>query len=89
MEDLILSFSTTNHAILGENLLLAQNISVRVMPLPGAIRAGCGLCLRLSPEDVTAGLKALAQGAVPVEGLYQKGLEEGRPIYQLQELLET
>ncbi len=73
----IFTFSSTNHAILGESLLLAQSLPVKVMPLPGVIQAGCGLCLRLPPAHLELGRTTLAQGNVPLQGIYQRTLGQG------------
>ncbi len=84
-EEYILSFSSTNHSILAENLTLTAGLQVRIMPLPGAIRAGCGLCLRLNPEELSAGLTALQEGGVPVEGVHLATQVEGKKVYLPQE----
>lgn len=48
----VITFKNTNHAIKGERLLLDDNVKVNVMPLPSQIRAGCGICLRVSENDI-------------------------------------
>ena len=68
--DVIFSFKTTHDAILGERLLLAAGEGVRVMPLPGGIAAGCGICLRVPPERRVAALAALAAGGAAVQGVH-------------------
>jgi hypothetical protein len=45
-------FANTRDAIDGEKLLLAAGLAVGVMPLPGGIGAGCGICLRVNPGDL-------------------------------------
>ena len=39
---------------MAEQALLEGKFSVRVMPVPPAIREGCGFCLRLLPDDLEA-----------------------------------
>ena len=36
---------------MAEQLLAENAFSVKVMPAPSSIRAGCGICLRFLPED--------------------------------------
>jgi hypothetical protein len=50
--EFMFTFATTRDAIEGEKLLLAAGLTVGVMPLPGQIGAGCGICLRVSPEEL-------------------------------------
>lgn len=73
----IFTFTSTNHAILGESFLLEEHLQVRVMPLPGVIQAGCGLCLRLSPEEMATARTILTQQGVPIQGIYQRSLGQG------------
>jgi hypothetical protein len=46
------SFATTRDAIEGEKQLLAAGLAPGVMPLPGGLGAGCGICLRISPAGL-------------------------------------
>jgi hypothetical protein len=46
------AFDTTRDAIEGEKLLLAAGLAAGVMPLPGGLGAGCGICLRVGPGDL-------------------------------------
>lgn len=69
-QEYILTFTSTNQAILGESVLTQAGLAVRVMPLPGTIRAGCGLCLRLSEPDIVPGLARLRQSGVVIDGVY-------------------
>lgn len=48
----IISFDSTQSAILAENLLLTKALKVNVMPLPSAIKAGCGIALIVNKEDI-------------------------------------
>jgi hypothetical protein len=51
-EEYMATFSTTRDAIEAERELLAAGLAVGVMPLPGSLGAGCGICLRIRPEDL-------------------------------------
>ncbi|MDR3147881.1 MAG: DUF3343 domain-containing protein [Treponema sp.] len=51
-DEYMFTFATTRDAIEGEKKLLAGGLAVAVMPLPGRIGAGCGICLRVAPADL-------------------------------------
>ena len=57
----IFAFRTTNFAIKSEQLLLAASLDVKAMPLPGRVRAGCGICLRVASEEVRRAVSVLAE----------------------------
>lgn len=70
-EELIITFANTHQAIQGERTLLEAKLAVCVMPMPGSISAGCGLCLRL-PFDCLAEAKATLQTQnVEVQAFYR------------------
>ncbi len=66
----VFSFHTTGDAILAEQALMQAGLAPRVMPLPSAIRAGCGLCLRVATAQKDAALHALEQRRIRHAGLY-------------------
>lgn len=68
--DAIASFKTTHDAILGERLLLEAGERVRVMPLPGGIAAGCGICLRIPVARRGEAIALLEAGGVAVQGMH-------------------
>lgn len=68
--ELIFTFHNTHHAIAGEQALLSGGIAVRVMPMPSAISAGCGLCLRVNPNDRAKAEALFAQKNVEVQQAY-------------------
>jgi hypothetical protein len=57
-EEYMFTFSSTRDAIEGERKLLAAGLGAGVMPLPAALGAGCGICLRIRPEDLEGALAA-------------------------------
>lgn len=77
-----MTFPSTNHAILGESLLLKHKCEVKVMPLPSLLRAGCGLCLRISPEEIAPSLTLLKERGVVVDGLYRATVCDGKTTYE-------
>jgi hypothetical protein len=52
VEEFMFTFANTRDAIEGEKKLLAAGLAAGVMPLPGRIGAGCGICLRVSSEEL-------------------------------------
>ena len=66
----IITFSNTHQAISAEGILLAAGFSVKVMPMPSEIAAGCGICLRVAPEECDAALDALVKSGEGFEGVY-------------------
>lgn len=80
-EEIVITFDTTNHAIEGESVVLEQGFSLAVMPLPSVIGAGCGICLRCSPQDITAITQTLTTNGVVWSGLYKRTVEQGRSRY--------
>lgn len=71
--DILLTFAGTHHAIAAEQALLGCGVAVRVMPLPGAIAAGCGLCLRVARDSLDAATACLNTAGVQVQNLYDAG----------------
>jgi hypothetical protein len=66
--EMLYTFNTTHDAIAAEKALLDHGISVRVMPMPPQISAGCGIALRISREDAAAAQNA---AGVPIQGIYK------------------
>ena len=48
--EIYFTFPSTSAVITAEQVLIAAGMKVKVRPVPGAIRAGCGLCLAVSPD---------------------------------------
>ena len=68
----IFTFNTTNIAIKAEHALLEQNIDVSVMPLPSAIRAGCGISLKVDKLIIRQVLEAVSRAGITEFELYSK-----------------
>lgn len=77
----VITFKNTNSAIKSEQYLLTEKLRVSVMPLPSQIRAGCGICLRVKPEEIGAALRILDQKNVKETGLYSRTEIDGRYLY--------
>lgn len=79
--EIVLTFANTNSAIQAEHVLLKAGIDVRVMSLPSAIRAGCGICLRLAPGDMRSAWPVLQQAGSEVEASYVRHVRGGSSEY--------
>lgn len=77
----VLTLARTNETIHAERILVDAGLTIHVMPLPSAIRAGCGVCLRLPQEQLGEAVALLAQAGIPVESLYLRTMVEGRSTY--------
>ena len=79
--ELVLTFARTNETIHAEHILLEAGLAVQVMPLPSAIRAGCGVCLRLPQAQLQQASALLGQAGIPVEGVYTRTVADGQSEY--------
>lgn len=79
--ELLLAFPSTSCAILAEKLLLSQNLLVTVMPLPASIKAGCGICLRLPPEELALATDTLDEQKDCFYSIYKKTAQNGSFVY--------
>ena len=68
----ILTFSNTNFAIQAEQCLLEKQLRVAVLPLPSQIHAGCGICLRIAPDEIRQALEALKERGICESGLFSR-----------------
>jgi len=68
----VITFISTNYAIKGEKVLLEAGIRAAVMPLPPAIRAGCGICLRVKDGEREPAMRILTENGVTGTEVYQK-----------------
>ena len=51
---IIYTFATTTAAMAWEEMCLEQGLPGRIIPLPGSVAAGCGLCWRVPLEQEEA-----------------------------------
>lgn len=77
----VITFKNTNFAIKAEQLFLAENLHVSVMPLPSQIKAGCGICLRIRPEEIEKALALLERNQIEETSLYLKKSEDQKTSY--------
>ncbi len=70
MIEIFYTFPNTHAVIAAEQALLSAKIAVKVRPVPNAIRAGCGLCLCVSPENVDKAEQTLAEKNIEFSEAY-------------------
>lgn len=79
--EVVLTFARTNETIRAERLLEDAGLPVRVMPLPSAVRAGCGVCLRLPEARLREAAALLEQAAIPVQSVLRRTATGTRSVY--------
>lgn len=79
--EILLAFDTTTRAIAAENALLEAQIAVNVMPIPSAIKAGCGICLRLAPQNFEDGKNLLTAKNLFADACYTRTAQNGTSTY--------
>ena len=78
----ILTFKNTNFAVKSEQFLLEQKLRVGVLPLPPQIRAGCGICLRIRPDEIRQALEILKEKGIDETGLFSRETDGNNYIYK-------
>ena len=68
---LIVTFSTTAGAMEMERLCRDEGVPGRLIPVPGSISAGCGLCWMSGPESRAAVEELTIRRRLPVDGIYE------------------
>lgn len=66
---LVVTFPTTAAAMACEELCGARGLPGRMIPVPGEVRAGCGLAWKAAPEDRGVLASALAEAGVELEAM--------------------
>jgi hypothetical protein len=82
MVESIICFESTAQAIRAEQTLLENALSVRVMPKPAGIEAGCGFCLRFLPEDIGRAVAFLSSCGIRVGETYRMEESGGIVTYR-------
>lgn len=75
---LVVAFEKTTDAIEAEQYFQKQKIEGRMIPLPGAICAGCGLAWTSSLKEREFIEKQIQEGNIRAVGLYEIFLFEGK-----------
>ncbi len=66
----ILTFASTHDAMAMEQFCRDHEIPGRLIPLPGQIAAGCGLCWRMTPEEYRICMQQLEDPMLSIEGFF-------------------
>ena len=65
------TFPNTSAVISAEQALESSGISVKVRPVPNAIRAGCGLLLCIADDKASEARNILQQNKIELQAVYQ------------------
>ena len=68
---LIVTFHTTAGAMAMEKWCKEEGVPGRLIPVPRAISAGCGMCWMAQPEDRTQVEQVVAAHGLDVDGTYE------------------
>ena len=68
---LVVAFEETTNAIEAEQYFQEHEIEGRMIPLPGAISAGCGLAWAAPLKERELIEKQMQEGIIRAEGLYE------------------
>lgn len=72
LEQGVVTFKSTHHAIKGEKILIDNSIEHKTIPTPRAITRSCGLSVKFNLEDAEKIRELFAQEEVSIEGIYKK-----------------
>ena len=67
----VIAFRTTAGAMAMERLCKARELPGRLIPVPRAVTAGCGLCWSAPPESREALEELVMAEGLDVDGLYE------------------
>jgi hypothetical protein len=81
-EEVIVYFESVTGAIMAEQALAGAGFSVRVMPTPSGIKAGCGFCLRFLPDDIGGAARFLSERGLAVTEAYMREESCGGSSYR-------
>ena len=68
--EIYFTFPSTSAVITAEQVLIAAGMKVKVRPVPGEIRAGCGLCLAVSPDKQKEAMDILKEKSAEYSEIY-------------------
>lgn len=73
MNNFVISFNSTHHAIKSEKILKEEGIELRMIPTPREITASCGLSIKFEEKDLVA-VKDIMSALTEKEGISIKGI---------------
>jgi hypothetical protein len=62
---------STSHAILIEKLLIKNGLRCKLIPVPRQLSSDCGVCVRISKDDITLTNLILSETNVEIQGIYE------------------
>lgn len=71
LEQCVVTFESTHHAIKGEKILNENKIENRMIPTPRAITRSCGLSAKFDLKDFQEAKALLRENEVAVTGIYK------------------
>ena len=71
LEEAVVTFESTHHAIKGEKILKEHEIEHRMIPTPRAITRSCGLSAKFELKDLKELRKLFIEGQVAMTGIYK------------------
>ena len=69
-EKVVITFHTTPDAMAMEGLCKIRQLPGRMMPVPGAITADCGLAWCAEPQMEETLLEGAKSAGIPIQGVY-------------------
>ncbi|HIS41111.1 MAG TPA: DUF3343 domain-containing protein [Candidatus Aphodovivens avistercoris] len=63
----LVAFESTHAALAADKALSAAGVAHLTIPVPAAVRAGCGIALKFEAESPDAALAALAAAGCPTD----------------------
>lgn len=70
-EKMVITFYTTTAAMAMEHICKEENADGRIIPVPGAISADCGLAWCAKPESEAALKQLMARHGITPQGIYR------------------
>lgn len=67
----LITFHTTTDALTMERMCQAKGVPGRLIPVPGIITAGCGMCWSAPAQARSNLLDAVERFAIPKAGVYE------------------
>lgn len=67
----IITFATTTDAMAMESYCMARDVPGRLIPVPSAISAGCGMCWSAPYVQKECVTRAIKDAALCCEGVYE------------------
>lgn len=67
----ILTFSTTTEAMAMESHAMSNGLPGRLIPVPTAIHAGCGVCWKAPVAEKVLILTVMKKAQLPYEGIFE------------------